>query len=135
MNNRETEWDRTVWHSSRIQAYRSISMLLDALKRERKEMESVMALPPLKSVKFGPICTESQRIVIIVDDTMHLRSMRKTVMKICKTCNNGCPDGIIDECGYAILFVNTPKDELFKRNQSRFKQQQVPNSSIQTILV
>ena len=88
IKNRETEWDRTVWHSSRIQAYRCLSVLLDELKQGRKELKSIITLPALKPVKFSPICTESQRIVIIVDDTMHLRSMRKTVMKICRTCTN-----------------------------------------------
>ena len=86
----ETFWDRDVWRVSRIQAYQCIRTILQSIQSNNGVFEKVIAvcsaLPEMKSVLFSQGVNGVESIVVIVDDTMHLRSMRKSVMKLCREC-------------------------------------------------
>ena len=86
----ETLWDRDVWRVSRIQAYQCIRTILQSIQSNNGVFEKVIAvcspLPEMKSVLFSQGVNDVKSIVVIIDDTMHLRSMRKSVMKLCKEC-------------------------------------------------
>lgn len=86
----ETFWNRDVWRVSRIQAYQCIRTILQSIQSNNGVFEKVIAvcsaLPEMKSVLFSQGVNGVESIVVIVDDTMHLRSMRKSVMKLCREC-------------------------------------------------
>lgn len=75
---------------SRIQAYQCIRTILQSIQSNNGVFEKVIAvcsaLPEMKSVLFSQGVNGVESIVVIVDDTMHLRSMRKSVMKLCREC-------------------------------------------------
>lgn len=88
--NGETVWDRDVWRVSRIQAYQCIRTILHAIQTNSGDFGQVRddcsVLPEMKSISFSQGASGVKSIVVVVDDTMHLRSMRKSVMKLCREC-------------------------------------------------
>ena len=86
----ETVWNRDVWRVSRIQAYQCIRTILQTIQTNHGDFELVRGvcsvLPEMKSVTFSQGAGGVKSIVVIVDDTMHLRSMRKSVMRLCREC-------------------------------------------------
>lgn len=51
---------------------------------------------------------------------MHLRSMRRSVMKICQFCIFSVPYFIIlDEVGYCSILLSCTKENCYKRNAQR----------------
>ena len=94
---RNTQWDRATWRASRIQAYQCISILLRLIQECHFDVQRVVErcshLPIMSPLQFNlstfssdSEAEGSKRIVVIIDDTMHLRSMRKSVMQLCKLC-------------------------------------------------
>lgn len=73
-------WERETWRWTRIHAIRVLSDLLQLLVsgEEGKLSEDVLAFPSGNQ--------DRKLAVVIVDDTMHLRSMRHSVMKLCQIC-------------------------------------------------
>lgn len=101
MRDRDTLWDRAVWRSSRMQAYQCLLILLKQIRECKSDFAKVVeqsrSIPALKHLRFSSIDrsetkTENKRIVIVVDDTMHLRSMRKSIMRLCKMCRSSPTD-------------------------------------------
>lgn len=85
-----TVWDRDVWRVSRIQAYQCIRTILQAVQTNGGDFGQVRddcsVLPEMKSISFSQGVSGVKSIVVVVDDTMHLKSMRKSVMKLCREC-------------------------------------------------
>ena len=73
-------WERETWRWTRIHAIHVLSDLLQYLlvETEGKVAEDVLSYPSNHH--------ENKLAVVIVDDTMHLRSMRHSIMKLCQIC-------------------------------------------------
>lgn len=109
-------WNRETWKQSRIQAYQQISSLLYDLTNSNSQT----------SKSYEPYITKTSCIqsstlsILIIDDTMHLRSMRRSVMRICQFCISSFPScNIIDEVGYCTIFLSCTKENCFTRNAQR----------------
>ena len=78
----DVTWERQTWKQSRIRALKLISDLLDTLRQGFGESESE------DIVKFACNGTQEEFSTVVVDDTMHLRSMRHSIMKLCQLCTS-----------------------------------------------
>lgn len=73
-------WERETWRWARIHAIHILSDLLQTLRSDGEGgiAEDILSYPASNR--------ENKPNVVIVDDTMHLRSMRHSVMKLCQIC-------------------------------------------------
>jgi hypothetical protein len=116
----------------------------EALRRFQNELELLLAKTCLscrtQSINDTAYCNEqssplsfpmSYRILIVMDDNFHLRSMRRNVYKICQSIleqtNHDCQDNndiqTLQEnplqIGFVTIHVNTPLEKCIDNNEQR----------------
>ncbi|CBK24761.2 uncharacterized protein [Blastocystis hominis] len=96
-------WERETWRWARIHAIHILSDLLQILRSdgEGKIAEDILSYPARNR--------ESKLNVVIVDDTMHLRSMRHSIMKLCQ----------IYQCSYVPIYTFCSRESMLNRNAER----------------
>ncbi|KAK8814398.1 hypothetical protein WA158_008260 [Blastocystis sp. Blastoise] len=108
-------WEITTWRNSRLIA---LHMLDDILS---DPISFSLSIP--KECLFLSNCQIPEKIIILVDDTMHLRSMRKSILFFTKKYS----------CGYGCISFKGDLNTFIKRNETREQKDYVPPSIIQRI--
>ena len=94
---REEEWKRDVWKQSRLMAYRCIQTTLQCIQECNGDINAIQrALSQNEETNQVQISADVLQEegendecmhIVIADDTFHLRSMRRTLVRICQECS------------------------------------------------
>lgn len=116
-------WSPAIWHTSRASAMRQIREALVAATGERKPERIAESsgqnfnstAESITSVRPPP-----QRTILLVDDNLFLRSMRKPLYRLSQEVG----------AGFLVLHLHVPVEEANRRNSAREAEQQVSEATM-----
>ena len=133
-----TEFDATIWHSSRREALGRAAALLESLKGEtpatnkprsgktksgKKRVPEVTLEGGALTLPVAPPAPRSPLHLVILDDTFEYRSMRREARRVARAAG----------CGLAIVWVDSDLEVCLARNAARPTHRRVPESSLKRI--
>lgn len=93
---REEVWRRDVWKRSRLLAYRCIQTTIRCIQGCNGDINAIkLALSEKDDTRLVQVNhkpskdmeeNDEKMHIVIADDTFHLRSMRRTLVRICQEC-------------------------------------------------
>lgn len=118
---REEVWRREVWKRSRLLAYQCIESVITSIQKFGSDDKSIRqslqadALTRTVTMKGGLDAVH----IVLVDDTFHLRSMRRTLVRIAQQCIPFVSFSHVVQTGYASAFIQCPFELAVNRNSLR----------------